>query len=225
MDSVFSYSFFALRRWTSLITNLMRLIWEDLKALISEKGHFLIGHWRTISESERRCTVSGGRLWQVPLSRYGNWGLDFPCVPVEWQGNPNAWTWAVAAGQVPSLVGQEAVFRRPPPGVWKNPDSSPWSSLVLPRQPHSAPIWVGEQLFKIISKRLHTYTYSPSELFVFYSGHHKWLSGWIETWTNQISSPGGSKETRFTELAGSTAENRADGDPHMGVGWPWQGKY
>lgn len=30
--------------------------------------------------------------------------------------------------------------------------------------------------------------------------------------------PRGSKETGFTELAGNTAENRADGDPHMGVG-------
>lgn len=30
---------------TSLITHLMRLIWEDLKALTSEKRHFLIGHF------------------------------------------------------------------------------------------------------------------------------------------------------------------------------------
>ena len=85
-------------------------------------------------------------------------------------------------------------FPEASPGVWENPNSSPWSSLVLPYQPHPAPIWTGEQLLKIISKRSHTYTYTPSELFVFYLGNHKWLSDWIETWTNQISSPGAPKK-------------------------------
>ena len=135
MDSAFSYSFFALRMWTSLITHLMRLIWEDLKALTSEKRHCLIGHFENCIWAWEE--MHGLWWWAVASTTLQMWKLKarLAHIPPEWQGNPNAWTCAGAAGQVPSLLDK----RHFPRGLPRCMGESEFLSLVFPGASLPAP--------------------------------------------------------------------------------------